>query len=106
LFVMEAIWSRFLPAYEMLGELLAESAIGEIESVDAGQCERVAEVGEPVWHLEPVCAGRGLLGVTPDERVHLEPRRAQRAQVRDATEAGAHDHDAGHARLPGCRHGM
>jgi len=35
LFVMEAIWSRFLPAYVILGELLAESAIGEVDSVDA-----------------------------------------------------------------------
>lgn len=35
LFVMEAIWSRFLPAYELLGELLSEGAIGEVASVDA-----------------------------------------------------------------------
>ena len=35
LFVMEAIWSRFLPAYQLLGELLADGAIGEVESVDA-----------------------------------------------------------------------
>src|SRR6476619_651455 len=35
LFVMEAIWSRFLPAYQLLGDLLADSVIGEIASVDA-----------------------------------------------------------------------
>lgn len=35
LFVMEAIWSRFLPAYQVLGELLADRVIGDIESVDA-----------------------------------------------------------------------
>lgn len=35
LFVMEAIWSRFLPAYELLGQLLADGVIGEVESVDA-----------------------------------------------------------------------
>src|SRR5215213_1546381 len=35
LFVMEAIWSRFLPAYERLGELLADGVIGEVLSVDA-----------------------------------------------------------------------
>jgi predicted dehydrogenase len=35
LFVMEAIWSRFLPAYQLLGELLADGIIGEVEHVDA-----------------------------------------------------------------------
>jgi predicted dehydrogenase len=35
LFVMEAIWSRFLPSYEILGELLADGVIGQVESVDA-----------------------------------------------------------------------
>jgi predicted dehydrogenase len=35
LFVMEAIWSRFLPAYVLLGELLADGAIGEVQHVDA-----------------------------------------------------------------------
>jgi predicted dehydrogenase len=35
LFVMEAIWSRFLPAYVLLGELLADGVIGEVQHVDA-----------------------------------------------------------------------
>jgi predicted dehydrogenase len=35
LFVMEAIWSRFLPAYRLLGELLADGVIGEVRHVDA-----------------------------------------------------------------------
>jgi predicted dehydrogenase len=35
LFVMEAIWSRFLPAYELLADLLAGGVIGEVVSVDA-----------------------------------------------------------------------
>jgi predicted dehydrogenase len=35
LFVMEAIWSRFLPAYVLLGDLLADGAIGEVQHVDA-----------------------------------------------------------------------
>src|SRR5215207_2940415 len=34
LFVMEAIWSRFLPAYVVLGELLAEGVIGDVRHVD------------------------------------------------------------------------
>ncbi|MEU9456644.1 Gfo/Idh/MocA family oxidoreductase [Streptomyces sp. NPDC048277] len=35
LFLMEAMWSRFLPAYVKVRELLAESAIGEVQSVEA-----------------------------------------------------------------------
>jgi predicted dehydrogenase len=35
LFVMEAIWSRFLPAYRELSELLAAGVVGEVLHVDA-----------------------------------------------------------------------
>jgi predicted dehydrogenase len=35
LFVMEAMWSRFLPTYVLLGELLADGVIGEVQHVDA-----------------------------------------------------------------------
>jgi predicted dehydrogenase len=35
LFLMEAMWSRFLPVYVKVRELLAEGAIGQIQSVEA-----------------------------------------------------------------------
>ncbi|GGX31000.1 hypothetical protein GCM10010383_71680 [Streptomyces lomondensis] len=35
LFLMEAMWSRFLPAYVKVRDLLAEGVIGEVQSVEA-----------------------------------------------------------------------
>src|SRR5690606_28128641 len=35
LFVMEALWSRFLPAYELLRRVLEEGRIGEPQLVEA-----------------------------------------------------------------------
>ena len=35
LFLMEAVWSRFLPAYRSLGEVLKEGTIGEVRMVEA-----------------------------------------------------------------------
>ncbi|KAL5282792.1 DHDH.2 family protein [Megaselia abdita] len=36
LFLMEAIWSRFFPAYTYLRQLLANGALGRIQSIDVG----------------------------------------------------------------------
>ena len=74
---------------------------GDRDRVDSGERERVGEVREAVRDVEALGAFGGLLGVAPDERVHVEAGGAERAQVRDAAEAGAHDHDAGHAPPPG-----
>jgi hypothetical protein len=67
------------------------------DRVDTRQRERVAEVRQPVLDLETRRARSGLVGIASDQRVHLEARGAQRAQVRDAAESSAHDHDSGHA---------
>jgi predicted dehydrogenase len=59
LFVMEAIWSRFLPAYQVLGELLAEGAIGEVQSVDADFAIRFPF--DPAHRLFDLALGGGAL---------------------------------------------
>jgi predicted dehydrogenase len=59
LFVMEAIWSRFLPAYVMLRELLAESAVGEVQSVDADFGVRFPF--DPTHRLFDLALGGGAL---------------------------------------------
>src|SRR5205085_7626424 len=49
--------------------------------------------------LEPLRPLLGLQGIAPDERLHLEPGRAQRAHMREASEPGADDGDSdGHLR--------
>lgn len=35
LFFMEAVWSRFFPAYEYVRKLLADGAIGDVVQVNA-----------------------------------------------------------------------
>jgi predicted dehydrogenase len=59
LFVMEAIWSRFLPAYRLLGELLADGVIGEVDSVDADFGIRFPY--EPKHRLFDLALGGGAL---------------------------------------------
>lgn len=62
LFLMEAMWTRFLPAICRLRELLAEGAIGEVRTVKADFCFRTD------WNpqsrlLNPELAGGALLDV-------------------------------------------
>ena len=37
-FLMEALWTRFLPAYELAGRLLREGAIGELRAMQSSFC--------------------------------------------------------------------
>ena len=65
-FCMEAMWTRFLPGTDVLRQLLAEGALGEIEVV-------FADHGQPLWPdgpqrlADPRLAGGALLdlGVYP-----------------------------------------
>jgi predicted dehydrogenase len=58
-FVMEAIWSRFLPAYQRLGELLGDGVIGEVQHVDADFAIRFPY--EPTHRLFDLALGGGAL---------------------------------------------
>jgi predicted dehydrogenase len=37
-FLMEAVWTRFLPAYELAGRMLREGAIGELRAMQSSFC--------------------------------------------------------------------
>jgi predicted dehydrogenase len=72
LFVMEAIWSRFLPAYVVLGELLAEGVIGDVRHVDADFAIRFPY--EPDHRLFDLALGGGALldlGIYPLQLAQL-----------------------------------
>ncbi|NLW49648.1 MAG: Gfo/Idh/MocA family oxidoreductase [Candidatus Brocadiaceae bacterium] len=62
LFVMEAVWMRFLPALVRLRELLAEGVIGEPRMVKADFCFRIGWNPESRL-LAPELAGGALLDV-------------------------------------------
>jgi len=62
LFVMEAVWTRFLPAIVRLRELLAEGVIGEPRMVKADFCFRIGWAPESRL-LAPELAGGALLDV-------------------------------------------
>jgi predicted dehydrogenase len=72
LFVMEAIWSRFLPAYQLLGELLATGVIGDVEHVDADFAIRFPY--DPAHRLFDLALGGGALldlGIYPLQLAQL-----------------------------------
>jgi predicted dehydrogenase len=66
LFLMEAMWSRFLPAMQKLRELLADEAIGEVRMIVAGSCHPPGMELAPRL-LDPELGGGALLdlGVYP-----------------------------------------
>ena len=57
----------------------------------SSRAERFGAVGRRVRDAEQLGAGRGLVGVTTDERAHLDARGLQRTRVGDHTEAGSDD---------------
>jgi len=67
LFLMEAIWSRFLPSYVRLRELLAAGAIGEPRMVEADFGFRIPSIDPDHRLFDPERAGGGLLdlGIYP-----------------------------------------
>jgi predicted dehydrogenase len=96
LFVMEAIWSRFLPAYTLLGELLAEGVIGDLVSIDADFGIRFPH--DPLHRLFDLALGGGALldlGIYPLQlaALVLGPPRDVHA-VAQLGESGADEHVA------------
>jgi len=61
-FLMEALWTRFLPLYAQLGRWLREGAIGELHAVHSSFCFHAPF--EPASRLfDPALAGGALLDV-------------------------------------------
>jgi len=61
-FLMEAMWMRFLPAIAKLCDLVEEGAIGELRMVKADFCFRIGWEPQSRW-LSPELGGGGLLDV-------------------------------------------
>jgi predicted dehydrogenase len=59
-FLMEALWTRFLPAYQQVGRWLDEGRIGEVRGVSSSFCVRGNPDPTARW-LNPALAGGGLL---------------------------------------------
>jgi predicted dehydrogenase len=61
-FLMEAVWSRFLPAWRRVQALLAQGAIGEVQRVQSSFC--FAPPYDPSSRLfDPALAGGALLDI-------------------------------------------
>lgn len=58
-FLMEALWTRFLPAYDLAGKLLREGAIGELRAMQSSFC--FASAYDPAHrNWNPALAGGSL----------------------------------------------
>jgi predicted dehydrogenase len=71
-FLMEAIWSRFLPAYVELRRLVADGAIGDVRLVDASF--GFAAPADPRHRLFDLALGGGALldvGLYPVQLAHM-----------------------------------
>jgi dihydrodiol dehydrogenase / D-xylose 1-dehydrogenase (NADP) len=62
-FLMEAMWTRFLPLMDKVRQLLAEEAIGEVRMLAADFGFRYADRAEKQRVLDPHLAGGALLDV-------------------------------------------
>jgi len=70
--LMEAMWSRFLPHYKQVREIVASGVLGKILSVHADHGQRLADQNIPRL-VEPALAGGALLdlGIYPVSFAHM-----------------------------------
>ncbi len=70
--LMEAMWSRFLPHYKQVREIVASGVLGKILSVHADHGQRLADHNIPRL-VEPSLAGGALLdlGIYPVSFAHM-----------------------------------
>jgi len=60
IFLMEAMWTRFLPIYRHVGKWIGDGRIGKCRSMTSSFCVRIEGDPEKRW-LNPALAGGGLL---------------------------------------------
>jgi predicted dehydrogenase len=70
--LMEAMWSRFLPHYEKVREIIASGILGEILTIHADHGQRLADQNIPRV-VDPALAGGALLdlGIYPVSFAHM-----------------------------------
>lgn len=70
--LMEAMWSRFLPHYAKVREIIASGVLGKIHTVQADHGQRLADQNIPRL-VEPSLAGGALLdlGIYPVSFAHM-----------------------------------
>jgi predicted dehydrogenase len=70
--LMEAMWSRFLPHYAQVREIVASGVLGKILNIQADHGQRLADQNIPRL-VEPMLAGGALLdlGIYPVSLAHM-----------------------------------